>query len=327
MAKHDLKITTFNVENLFNRYALLDTPWDEREYEKIVAATGLASIADREGRLVSYQTTLIQRSNTAQAILDVAPDILATEEVENLYTLRTFNHQFLDDYFDRMLLIDGNDPRGIDVGILLKKGLDAEILAVRTHVDDAQPEKSVVRSFNSAIGYQVRNAIFSRDCLEVDVKFNNKVLTLLVNHFKAQDGKESSAQRRAAQAERVLDLAEAAHKAGKSPIVMGDLNADPTKGRDFDKKSLNVLLKKGANQPLVDHFPADTWTHYYTSGKEVSRLDYILTGKDLDVKSTQVWRKGLTTKCKQSNEPRYATIGPEHTEASDHCPTSVVLSI
>src|SRR5262245_3814142 len=29
-----LKLTTFNLENLFNRYAILDTPWEERDYEK-----------------------------------------------------------------------------------------------------------------------------------------------------------------------------------------------------------------------------------------------------------------------------------------------------
>src|SRR5262249_50401336 len=131
-AMANVHITTFNVENLFNRYALLDEPWENRDYEKMVMAVGLVSVASREGDLVSYATTEIQRNNTAQAILDSHPDILAVQEVENLYTLRNFNEQYLDNYFDRMVLIDGNDPRGIDVGVLLRGGFDGRIVAMRS---------------------------------------------------------------------------------------------------------------------------------------------------------------------------------------------------
>ena len=116
-----LRITTFNVENLFNRYAFLDLPWDQRHYEQFVEATGVVSIASRQGDLVSYAITELQRNNTALAILDAQPDILAVQEIENIYTLRNFNDEYLDNYFDRALSIDGNDLRGIDVGLLIKK--------------------------------------------------------------------------------------------------------------------------------------------------------------------------------------------------------------
>jgi hypothetical protein len=43
-----VRIASFNVENLFNRYALLDQP-----------------CACRDGSLVGYETTPIQRNNTA----------------------------------------------------------------------------------------------------------------------------------------------------------------------------------------------------------------------------------------------------------------------
>jgi hypothetical protein len=74
-----LTVTTFNLENLFNRYAFLDMPWEERSYEKIVQAVGLVSVASRAGDLVSYETTEIQRNNTARAILDSEPDVLAVQ--------------------------------------------------------------------------------------------------------------------------------------------------------------------------------------------------------------------------------------------------------
>lgn len=315
-----VRVTTFNVENLFNRYALLDQPWENRSYEKIVAAVGLVSIASRQGDLVSYPLTEIQRNNTAQAILDSQPDVLCMQEVENLYTLRNFNHEYLDDHFDRMLLIDGNDPRGIDVGFLLRKGFASEIEAVRTHVDEGVEGKVVRRAASLAGGYWISGAVFSRDCLEVDVRVGAHVITFLVNHLKAQDGHASSTTRRRKQAERVAALAADSAKAGRLPVVLGDLNVDPA-AKDG---SLDPLLKNPASV-LKDPFPADTWTHWYTSGKEASRLDYILPHTSVKTGEPEIVRKGLTTKCTKYTGARYPTVGAEHTEASDHCPVMLPL--
>ena len=320
-----LNITTFNVENLFNRYAFLDLPWENRNYEQFVQALSIVSIASRKGDLLSGPTTDIQRNNTAQAILDAQPDILAVQEIENIYTLRNFNDTYLDNYFDRVLSVDGNDLRGIDVGLLLKKGLKVEITNIRIHINDAEKGKAITRHSIPNMGYVVSGAIFSRDCLEVDIAVGSQTLTLLVNHFKAQDSdkKKSSAKRRE-QAERVAELVKMADRDGKLTIVLGDLNFDPKK--DKKEGSLDPLLKNN-KLPIMDPFPADTWTHYYVPQKEIGRLDYILPHKNINVLSTNILRKGLTTKCKQYTGERYPTIGPEHTEASDHCPTSVVIEV
>src|SRR5262249_7452048 len=240
---------------------------ENRSYEKLVQAVGLVSIASRAGDLAPYALSEIQRNNTAHAILDSAPHILAVQEVENMYTLRIFNETFLDGYFDRMILIDGNDPRGIDVGFLMRTGLKADILNVRTHIDDAEKGKTIRRTAFLNLGYMVTGAIFSRDCLEVEVLVGGKTLTFLVNHFKAQDRTKASVTKRTAQAERVAELAKAAAAAGKLPIVLGDLNAD---GKT--DKSLDALKSSSV---LADPFKAipakDLWTHYFTAGKERRR--------------------------------------------------------
>ncbi|MBI5021978.1 MAG: endonuclease/exonuclease/phosphatase family protein [Ignavibacteriales bacterium] len=313
-----LTITTFNVENLFNRYAFLDSPWDDRNYDKFIQAIGVVSIASRAGDLVPYQISEIQRNNTAQAILDSKPDILAVQEIENIYTLRVFNETYLDNYFDRMICIDGNDPRGIDVGLLLRKDLNAEIQNIRTHIDEPENGKSIHRTSFLNSGYWVTGAIFSRDCLEVDIKLNGKIITLLINHFKAQDKTISSVARRTKQSERVAELVTQCAKSGKLPIVLGDLNAIPI------DKSLVSLLK---HTLLKDPFPHETWTHYYVPKKNVSRLDYILIHKTIKSVSTHIVRNGLTAKCKKYDGPRYPTIGQEHTEASDHCPVSIQIEV
>jgi endonuclease/exonuclease/phosphatase family metal-dependent hydrolase len=319
-----LRITTFNLENLFNRYALLDEPWENRTYEKLIQAVGLVSIASRAGDLVPYVISEIQRNNTAQAVLDSAPDILAVQEIENLYTLRIFNQTFLDQYFDRMIAIDGNDPRGIDVGLMIRKGLKVDISNIRTHIDEPEKGKSIKRTAFLNLGYMVTGAVFSRDCLEVDLVVNGKVVTLLVNHFKAQDGSASSVKRRTAQANRVAQLTKDAADAGKLPIVLGDLNVDPKTDNSLDGLLKSNVLKDPFKTMLA---ASEQWTHYYVPAKKVSRLDYVLPHKNIQVDSVEVLRKGLTTKAKQYTGPRYPTIGPEHTEASDHCPTTVVVDI
>jgi hypothetical protein len=96
-------------------------------YEKLVQATGVVSIAGRDGSLVSYDTTHVQRNNTAEVILANEPDILLVCEVENIHTLRIFNNEYLSDYFDQIVLLDGNDPRGIDIGVLVRKGFSGRI--------------------------------------------------------------------------------------------------------------------------------------------------------------------------------------------------------
>jgi len=324
----EIRVTTFNVENLFNRYAMLDTPWEGRNYERLVQAVGLASIASRQGDLVSYETTHTQRNNTAEAILENEPDVLAVMEVENVHTLRIFNAEYLSDYFDRIYLLDGNDPRGIDVGLLVRKGFKGEVLAIRTHVDEvkkASTGRSVEWGTRPGFGYLANHALFSRDCLEVDIRLGAGTLTFLVNHLKAQDREESSDARREEQALRVAALARQAVEQGKHPVVLGDLNADA----DWTTpaaKSLAGLVKADF---LTDAFASvdDRWTHFYEPGKEVSRLDYILVDNRLGVKGQRITRGGLSKKCAKYTGQRYPTVSYQHTEASDHCPVSVVVEV
>ena len=99
---------------------------------------------------ISWKATF----NTGRVIAEVNPDILLVVEVENRPTLLRFNHQILGAEFGRKyrhsMVLDGNDLRGIDVGILSRFPIES----VRSHVDE--PFESV-------------NKTFSRDCPEFDV--------------------------------------------------------------------------------------------------------------------------------------------------------------
>jgi exonuclease III len=330
VATMPLRLTTFNCENLFGRYRFLDDPshMPIHDFEKLLQIPGVISLEPgRSGKIRPAPIAEEQRITTGAAILAANPDILAAQEVENLATLRIFNAKFMNNAFDRIVLIDGNDARGIDVGFLVRKGVSASIADIRTHVDEDQNGGFLPKS--SRLDTKVTSqAIFSRDCLEVDVQVGGTLVTFLVNHFKAQDGNPTSQARRTRQAARVAEIARAARDQGKKPIVMGDFNID-AKQADYDG-SLDSLVNLAF---LIDPFaglgPNDRWTHFFSSKKAISRLDYILVDDSLKSKvlGTDIFRGGLSPKATQFPGPRLPSMQGNDLEASDHCPTTVVLDL
>ena len=295
----ELKITTFNCENLFGRYRMLDLPWDKRPTgyeERIQVFDVIALEPGRTGAIKPKEIAAKQRITTANAILGAAPDILAVQEVENMSTLRMFNSIYCKNYFDRIISIDGNDARGIDVGLLIRKGCTAVITDVRTHVDDAK-DGGYLPSSSRLDARNLGKAIFSRDCLEVDIKIKNSQFTFLVNHFKAQDGKASSTQKRITQSTKVKKLVDGLIADGKKPIVLGDLNID-IKQTDYDNSIDTLYNSTKLNDPFKSLPAVDLWSHYYSSQRKISRLDYILLDKSITVKSTRSEERRVGKECR-----------------------------
>jgi hypothetical protein len=110
--------------------------------------------------------------NTAQVIRDVNADVLAVMECEGRHALQQFSHQLLPDVggvaYDNIMLIDGNDDRGINVGLLTNRGY--HIGWMQSHADD-----------KTTLG----DHVFSRDCPEFGVRTpKRETVWVLVNHFK-----------------------------------------------------------------------------------------------------------------------------------------------
>jgi hypothetical protein len=126
--------------------------------------------------------------------------------------------------YRHVMLIDGNDDRGIDVGLLTRDGFP--IPRMRSHVDDLDPSGG---------------PLFGRDCPEYEVRLpGGKSLLVLVNHLKSKgfgSQADNNAKRRA-QAERVATIYKARRADGwKRIAVVGDLNDTP------DSAPLQPLLK------------------------------------------------------------------------------------
>lgn len=327
-----LRVTSFNCENLFGRYRFLNLPPEQQNKDYAKSIQIFDVVAFGGNRIKPAAIGEAQRHNTGAVPLAVKPDILAVCEVENLTTLRLFNAVYMKNYFDRIVLLDGNDPRGIDVGLLFRKGLKAEIGAIRSHADDAAAGGFLGTTNMLDMAGRVGKASFSRDCLEVDVDVGGKPLTFLVNHFKAQEigsnGNDSTTAKRRGQAERAALIARRARASGRLPIVLGDLNKDVASATYDD--SINPVAKSTSFVNPFKALPADArWTHFYASKKSVSQLDYILPDKGLAsfIEGVDIFRGGLSTDCKQFTGKRVGTIDKDNLEASDHCAISVDFTL
>jgi endonuclease/exonuclease/phosphatase family metal-dependent hydrolase len=199
---------------------------------------------------------------TAKVIRDVEADVLAVVEADDRISLTRFNEQLLKPIaspFNHIMLIDGNDERGIDVGLMTRRGCTIE--SVVSHVDDIVEGRRV----------------FSRDCPEYTVRTSGgaKVL-VLVNHLKSKGHgvKNESDSRRRAQAQRIREIYDQRRAEGIELIaVLGDLNDTP------QSDPMVPLLRNGSDlQDISLHprFVGDGRPGTYANGTESNKLDYIL---------------------------------------------------
>jgi endonuclease/exonuclease/phosphatase family metal-dependent hydrolase len=222
----------------------------------------------------------IATRTTAQVVRDVNADVIATIEVDNRVALGRFNTALLPAVsavpYPHVMVIDGNDERGIDVGLLSR----SPIATMRSHVDDRVDG----------------SPIFSRDCPEYELELSGGArLLLLVNHLKSKGygGQADSDARRLRQAQRVREIYDARRQEGVVNIaVLGDLNDTPG--------SVPLAPLLGAGSELRDasghpSFVSDGRPGTFGNGTASGKLDYILLSPALFARVQQagVWRKGV----------------------------------
>jgi endonuclease/exonuclease/phosphatase family metal-dependent hydrolase len=244
---------------------------------------------------------------TAKVIQDVNADILCVVEAEDRITLTRFNDQLLkaaNATYSSIMLIDGNDDRGIDVGLLTRPGYAIE--SVVSHVDDRDEQGG---------------RIFSRDCPEYTVHVNDTTsILILLNHLKSKGygAKAQSDARRKAQAQRVREIYDLRRSQGRELIaVVGDFNDTP------DSDPLQPLLGAGSDlQDIFVHpqFQGDGHSGTFGNGTAAEKFDYILLSPALfaAVATGGVWRKGVWGGTKGTLFPHYDEIEKPFQAASDH---------
>jgi len=324
MAK--MRIGSYNVENLFRRAKLLNyvdnddaapnlqklqesqgllakqtySAADKTKIAKLIKdLKGFITINEYAGRLLNNSGSVTARGrddwygavdlvfakfdettrkNTAKVIKQLNADVLCVVEAEDRLAIDGFAKQTLKgtsafEPYEFNMLIDGNDQRGIDVGVYSR----FPIVDVRTNI-----------FLKDADG-----RVFSRDCLEVEVKLPGSAgsLHVLVNHLKSKgygDQAENDRKRKR-QADAVRKILGERYDLSKDRVVVaGDLNDTPDSG------PLKALYgNSGLKDALLGLDEKDRWTYEYRG--ELNQIDYLLASKPLSDKfaGAGVERRGM----------------------------------
>jgi endonuclease/exonuclease/phosphatase family metal-dependent hydrolase len=257
---------------------------------------------------------------TAQVIHDVNADVQAVVEAEDRPSLDRFNQDLLGGQFRHVMLIDGNDTRGIDVGIMTKENV--EILSIHSNVDTPDPDTP-------------GEHLFSRDCAEYLCRLPSKeTVRVLINHFKSQSG--GGGPKRERQAEGVRKIVDGLLKVGeKNLVMMGDLNEGPD-GQGNPAERFAALYN--STSPLVDVFSLPIFDPGPRPGtfqtcSTTNRLDYIFVSKSLVPKLAGggIERHGLWGNPDTKSPPKFWKVYPgienPNQAASDHAAVFVDINL
>jgi len=264
-ASQGVRIMTWNLENFFDE---IDDPYsnDQVTNPSFIAPHRMQRIAD--------------------GIHAINPDVLCVEEVENRAVLEKFNRDYLKDLGYEVVLFEGNDGRGIDVGVLTRLPINS-VTSYR-HL-----------KFKDTLG---RDQYFRRDLLRVSIggKLNADAYVV---HFKSQHGGENSDVIRTSEAHAAAGIiaAEMAKDSSYRGFITGDFN------EVIEESTLQEFLKIG----LVDSCKG-TEKVTYNQKPYLTRIDFMLFTPALykDVKASEVVDSipGVSLKCSSDHYPVTAEL-------------------
>lgn len=254
-----------------------------------------------DGQTVKLKGDLVAKPDAAKqavakSLRALNPDVVGMVEVESLPTLKTFRDEYLADMgYTNVVLIEGNDTRGIDVAVMSR----FPIVGTKSHKDvtfpvpgKAAPEK------------------LSRDLLQTSIQLPTGYrFEFFVTHLKAITTDAKANAKREAEARTVRSiLAKVEQVAPKSNYaVVGDFNDVPT------SPYLKPLLAPGPDLKLFDALSELGSKAFSFHPEEYrGRIDYILVSEGM--KREYV---GRSAKILDNDLAR---------SGSDHLPTAVTFS-
>ncbi|MET7622526.1 endonuclease/exonuclease/phosphatase family protein [Streptomyces sp. NPDC005408] len=325
----DVTVGTFNLNNLFSRFNFLAEIDNVHPTGPDGALTSSYIFDDpKKVRIRTYKGKLVKGKDPeaqkviAKRIRDMDLDVLAVQEVEDIDTLRFFVARHLGQTYPFLSLIEGNDPRLIDLAVLSKFPVGA------------------VTSWQHAVHPDVPGErVFSRDLLEVQIldprDSDQHLLTVFNNHLKSQfvdrdtdpeEGKRLADERRTRQAEIIARIVGARTRPDGRFIVLGDMNDTPdapTLAGLAEPSSQLTLIQalvhpQETRPPKADDPPppaSGAWTHRFKESGQAAKYELF----------DQIWlSKSLATRHKSSHIDRRTRHGGD---GSDHDPAWVVLDL
>jgi endonuclease/exonuclease/phosphatase family metal-dependent hydrolase len=298
----EIKVGTFNLNNLFSRFNFKahvdELPPDERDvtvtYE--FDEEGDYWFRTFRGRLIQPMPEE-QRQALAARITAMDLDVLAVQEVEDIEALKDLGRLHLGGLYANNALIEGNDTRFIDVGLLSKFPIGA-VTSWQHETHSAVPSERV----------------FARDLLEVEIldsKRSRRLMTLYVNHLTSQfvepgeSDPQAAAQRKAdrrrRQAEKVAEIVERRMRPDSRFVVLGDMNDVPEADTLAPLATSQALNLTNALEDPMETRPAKAdvpppaskaWTHRFKEPHQPASyelFDQIWVSPALASKQSEAW--------------------------------------
>lgn len=306
-----LIVGNYNVENLFQQAVV--PPQD--------GLLNLFSVLDSGNPI----KPVAKIKEVARAILTNNYDIFVVEEVENLQTLELLNKYYLNNLY-KPFLIEGNDPRGIDVGFFVKKDLPY-FIEERSNKDEMWEDPT---------HEEEEDLLFSRDLPELHIRLSaeaDPAFVLMGTHYKSKIGRKDDPESkilRKAQVERTAEIFKRLSKEfGKSlPLfIAGDFNGEVSHEPEFAAFRRTVKLFDAFDyvSPAVNK--KERFTHVYfpkSKPMELSQLD----GFMFDYHATKAIRRAFPFRYTDMNGnvlPIPKTVEEKNKNPSDHYPVVVEL--
>jgi endonuclease/exonuclease/phosphatase family metal-dependent hydrolase len=314
-----IRLATFNCENLFARFKFKA---NVNPQNAIINGW----LPDKTFFVINDE---VSKRLTAKAIKASKADVIALQEVESHAALRRFRNKYLggSNSYKYSILVDGNDPRLIDVAVLSKYPIER----VDSHIHEWDDELNWF--------------MFPRDCLECEIILpGNKSIRLFVNHFKSMlekrdpcNGRRKTRDNRLHQSKKVKNIVLHEFAGGEGNFaILGDLN-DYLETDQQGETGINDLVNWTKVENVINRkSPDERWTHFYDGNPQCGhppsfkQLDYILLSKTLAENTDdepEIIRNGLPKIADRYSGPWFEGVGQKKPKASDHCPVVMEIKI
>lgn len=300
-----VRLMTYNLENLFD--TLNDPKKDDETFLPLSKKNNKVKQKCKQAHKKHWVKDCLETNWTSfkldekmkrlsKVVKAAKPDLLIVQEVENLKVLKDWNKKYLG--FPTVILKEGPDRRGIDVGIL--SSLET-LGATKLHLQ--RSAKSRVKA--------------TRGILEASFRLpNNEKITVFGLHFPSQGSPTR------ARSEAINTLNRLVKKTSGLVVAGGDFN--------IVKKESFLYRKKLSKHWEVSHLigcKKCKGTNYYRRSRSWSFLDALLFSKNfknsktwtLDLKSIQVFNSHKVQNNRFKTPARFE-MGKHPTGVSDHWP-------